>query len=45
MLRGTVFVATSVYSMARQKHRTAEKEGTLEVSMIEEPRVYKSTVV
>ena len=32
MLRGTVFVATSVYSMARQKHRTAEKEGTLEVS-------------
>jgi len=30
MLRGTVFVATSVYSMARQKHRTAEKEGTLE---------------
>ena len=34
MLRGTVFVATSVYSMARQKHRTAEKEGTLEVSIL-----------
>lgn len=30
MLRGSVFVATSVYSMARQRHRNAEKEGTLE---------------
>ena len=25
-----MFVATSVYSMARQRHRNAEKEGTLE---------------
>ena len=31
MLRGSVFVATSVYSMVRQKHRIAEREGTLEV--------------
>ena len=27
MLRGTVFVATSVYSMVRQRHRQAEREG------------------
>ena len=27
MLRGTVFVATSVYSMVRQRHRQVEKEG------------------
>ena len=27
MLRGTVFVATSVYSMVRQRHRQVEREG------------------
>ena len=27
MLRGTVFVATSVYSMVRQRHRQDEREG------------------
>jgi len=27
MLRGSVFVATSVYSMVRQRHRVAEREG------------------
>ena len=31
MLRGSVFVATSVYSMARQRHRNAERDGTFEV--------------
>jgi len=39
MLRGTVFVATSVYSMARQKHRTAEKEGTLEEHKLSKKRL------
>jgi len=38
MLRGTVFVATSVYSMARQKHRNAEKEGTLEEHKLSKKR-------
>ena len=28
MLRGSVFVATSLYSMAKQRHRQVEREGT-----------------
>ena len=27
MLRGSVFVATSVYTMVRQRHRQVEREG------------------
>ena len=39
MLRGSVFVATSVYSMARQRYRNAEKEGTLEEHKMNKKRL------